>query len=187
MITIALFSSKMILSRLIMWITKSPASHSAIGFEKDGKQYFLHAAWGGVQISERSVVLSTHTLVAEFEVLADLTDEVTLAEKRVGEAYDTIGLFGYLAVLIARDFGLGIHNPLASKSAVVCSEFIVELDVNKEIPEFKDLDPADVSPRDLFDICSSGASFRKIEQVVPPTITEVIKDKIADTVETLKK
>lgn len=163
MITIALFSSKMILSRIIMWITKSPASHSAIGFEKDGKQYFLHAAWGGVQISKREDVLASHTLAAEFEVLADLNDEVMLAEKRVGEPYDTVGLFGYLPVLIAKNLGIGIHNPLASKSAVVCSEFIVEVDVNKEIPEFQGLDPANITPRDLFDICSSGTSFRKID------------------------
>lgn len=161
MVTIALFSSKMILSRIIMWITKGP-SHSAIGFEKDGKQYFLHAAWGGVQITEREKVLSNHTLMAEFEILANLDDEVLLAKEKVGQPYDTIGLFGYLAVLIAKNFGIGIHNPLASKSAVVCSEFIVELDVNHEIPEFQGLDPADVSPRDLFDICSSGKSFRKL-------------------------
>jgi hypothetical protein len=162
MITIALFSSKMILSRLIMWITKSPASHSAIGFEKDGKQYFLHAAWGGVQITPREEVLAGRTLVAEFEVKANLDDELALAEKRVGEPYDTVGLFGYLAVLLAKNFGWGIHNPLASKSAVVCSEFIIELDYYHEIPEFDGLNPANVSPRDLFDICSSGASFRKL-------------------------
>lgn len=162
MITIALFSSKMILSKFIMWITKSPASHSAIGIEKDGKQYFLHAAWGGVQITPREDVLSNHTLVAEFEVLANMDDEIALAEKRVGEPYDTVGLFGYLAVLLARNLGIGLHNPLASKSAVVCSEFIVELDYNREIPEFIGLDPADVTPRDLIDICISGKSFKKI-------------------------
>lgn len=161
MVTIALFSSKMILSRIIMWVTKGP-SHSAIGFEKDGKQYFLHAAWGGVQITPREAVLSNHTIIAEFEILADLDDEVVLAEKKIGEPYDTIGLFGYLAVLIAKNLGFGIHNPLASKSAVVCSEFIVELDVNHEIVEFQGLDPADVSPRDLLDICSNGKSFRKL-------------------------
>lgn len=161
MVTIALFTSKMILSRIISWITKGP-SHSAIGFEKDGKQYFLHAAWGGVQITPRETVLSTHTIMAEFEVIPDLSNEVVTAESKVGEPYDTIGLFGYLAVLIAKDFGIGINNPLASKSAVVCSEFIIEVDVNHEIPEFKNLVPSDISPRDLLDICSSGSSFKKI-------------------------
>lgn len=162
MVTIALFSSKMILSRIIQWVLKSPVSHSAIGFEKDGRQYFLHAAWGGIQITPREKVLSNHTLVAEFEVAANLDDELVLAEKRIGEPYDTVGLFGYILVLLAKNFGLGIHNPLASKSAAVCSEFIVELDVNKEIPEFQGLDPETVTPRDLLDICSSGKSFKKI-------------------------
>lgn len=162
MVTIALFSSKMVLSRFIMWVTKSPASHCGIGFEKDSKQYFLHAAWGGVQITPREVVLSNHQLAAEFEIIPDMSEEILSAEKRVGEPYDTVGLFGYLAVLFAKDFGIGIHNPLASKSAVVCSEFIVELDINKEIPEFQGLDPADITPRDIYDICSNGASFKKI-------------------------
>lgn len=162
MITIALFSSNNFFSKIIQWIEGSPIGHSAIGFEKDGQKFFLHAAWGGVQITPRETVLSNHTLYAEFQILLDMNDELALAEKKVGEPYDTIGLFGYLAVLIAKDFGIGIHNPLASKSAVVCSEFVIELDVNKEIPEFQNLNPADVTPKDLYNICLNGTSFKKI-------------------------
>lgn len=166
MITITLFSSNMLLSKIIQWFQGSKASHAAIGFEKDGKQYFLHAAWGGVQITPREVVLSNHTIVAEFEILSNFDDEVSLAKSKVGQPYDTIGLFGYIFVLISRKFNLGIHNLLASKSAVVCSEFVIELDVNNEIPEFYGLHPSDVMPRDLLEICTKGNSFKRITSYI---------------------
>lgn len=162
MITIAIFSSKNIISKIIEFILGKPTSHSAIGFEKNNKKFFLHAAWGGVQITPREEVLSNHKLIAEFKIIPDMTDEIILAENKVGQPYDTIGLFGYIAVLIARKFKIGIKNPLASKSAVVCSEFIIDLDINKEIPEFIGLDPETITPRDLFDICSNGKSFIKL-------------------------
>jgi len=40
--------------------------------------------------------------------------------------------------------------------------FIIQLDINREIPEFYRLDAENITPRDLFDICSNGKSFKKI-------------------------
>lgn len=162
MVTIALFTSKNILSLFIGFVLGKKVSHSAIGFEKGGKKYFLHAAWGGVQIEERDYILSKKELVAEFEILANMDDELKLAESKVGKPYDTLGLFGYIFVLLARKFNIGISNPLASKSATVCSEFVIDLDVNKEIPEFIGLDPETITPRDLYEICFNGKNFRKL-------------------------
>lgn len=162
MVTIVLFTSSHWFSKIIQFVLGSKIGHAAIGFEKDGKQFFLHAAWGGVQISTKESVMSNHSIVAEFEILPDMSDELALAETKVGKPYDTVGLLGYLAVLFAKKFGIGLHNPLASKSAVVCSEFVMELDVNNEIPEFNGLTPSDITPKDLFHICSSGKSFKLI-------------------------
>lgn len=160
MATIVLFSSNMILSKIIQWIQGSPIGHCGVGIEMDGNQYIFHAAYGGVQITSREKVLSNHTIVAEYEVLVNFDDEIKIAKKRLGEPYDTIGLFGYIPVLIAKWFGIGIHNPFASKSAAVCSEFVVECDVNHEIPEFSGLDPENVKPKDLSEICEHGKSFK---------------------------
>lgn len=162
MVTIAFFSSHLIFSRIIRWVTKSKTSHSAIGFEIYGEQFFLHATWGGVQITPRKKVLSNHTIVAEYQVLPDIEAEVHTALARVGESYNTLGLFGYIPVLIARWFGVTLHNPFAKKGAEVCSEFIIEVDVNNEIPEFVGKDPSEITPQDLENICSSGKSFQKL-------------------------
>lgn len=162
MLTITFFSSSSIISKIIGWLIGGNVSHCAIGFEKDNIKYFLHAAWGGVQITPRDEFLKEDYIVSEFEILINMQDEVILAEKSVGEPYDTIGLLGYIPVLLAKKFGIGIHNPLASKCAVVCSEFVVECDVNHEIKEFDGLDPANVTPKDLLDICTNGKSFKII-------------------------
>ena len=162
MATIALFNSSNIISLIIGFFLGRKISHCAIGFNYKGVPSFLHSTWPSVKISPRDDFLKEDNLVAEFEILPELDDEVVLAEKRVGEPYDAPGLIGYIFVLLFRKFGIKLHNPLASKSASVCSEFIIQLDVNNEIPEFYRLDPATVTPRDLFDICSNGKSFKKI-------------------------
>ncbi len=162
MATIALFTSNNIFSRIIQFFEGSKISHSAIGIDIDGVSYFLHAAWGGVQLTARENVLSYDKLFAEFEVIPNIEDEVNTAKSKIGEPYDTIGLFGFIFVLLARKLGIGIHNPLASKSAVVCSEFIIECDTQHLIPEFYGLDPETITPPDLFHICSNGKSFKEL-------------------------
>lgn len=148
---------------MIQWVEGSPIAHSAIGITYNGAPSFLHAAWGGVAIVPREALLvAPHTMVAEFEIIPDLGDEVALAEKRVGQGYDVLTLFGYIPVLLGRKLKMGINNPFYSKSAEVCSEFIIELDSQNKIPEFDGLDPADVMPPDLFTICSEGKDFRRL-------------------------
>ena len=162
MITVTLFSSNNFFSKIIQWFLGSKIGHSAIGFQMDGRQYFIHAEWAGVQITPREVVLATHTIVAEFSVIPDIQGEVILAQQRVGQSYDLLTLFGYLPVLLGRKFGIGVNNPLTSKSAEVCSQFVIEVDTNHLIHEFDGLDPADITPPDLYRICKSGSSFKQI-------------------------
>lgn len=148
---------------MIQGVEGNSIAHSAIGISYNGAPSFLHAAWGGVQVTPRATLLAApHTLVAEFEILPDLGDEISIAEKRIGEGYDVLTLFGYIPVLLGRKMGIGINNPFYSKSAEVCSEFIIELDVEKKIPEFDGKNPANVTPPDLFKILSEGKDFRRI-------------------------
>src|SRR5579884_2061336 len=111
MITIALFSSNNFFSKIIQWFEGSPIAHSAIGLTINGQQFFLHAAWGGIQLTPRDSLLSTHVLMAEFEVIPNITGEVEAAEKRIGQGYDVLTLFGYIPVLLGRFLHLGINNP----------------------------------------------------------------------------
>jgi len=156
MVTIGLFSHNNLFGLGIQLVTGSPFTHSAIGFEDNGKWYWLHAVGSGVQICDRGYQSG---LVAEFQVLPDVTNAVELAKKKIGEPYAKLTILGFLIMILAKKFGIGIDNPFYEKSAVVCSEFIVETDM---VPEFNGLDPADISPATLFQICSNGPSFKRI-------------------------
>jgi hypothetical protein len=159
MATIGLFSHNNFLGKIIMWFTKSPITHAAIGFTKDNKQYWLHAVGSGVQIVDRGWLGG---LYAEFQVIPNIENEVAIAEKKVGEPYSRLTLLGFAIMIIAKWFGIGINNPFYQKSAVVCSEFVVEADSQHLIPEFDGLEPANISPAALFDICRNGKSFNKL-------------------------
>lgn len=159
MITIGLFSHDNLFAQLIKFFTGSQITHSAIGFEDNGKWYWLHAVGSGVQICDRNYQSG---LVAEFRVLPDISNELELAKKKVGEPYADLTIVGFVIVMLAKRFGLGINNPFYQKSAVVCSEFVVECDTQHLIPEFNGLDPANITPGDLYNICLYGKSFQRI-------------------------
>lgn len=148
--------------KAISFFEKSNISHSALKVEVNGVSWILHAAWGGVAFIPMSEIMGNHTVVAEFKIIPDVSAEFENAKKRIGQPYDVLTLFGYLPVLLGRYLHLGINNPFYSKSAEVCSELVVEMDTNHEIKEFDGLDPANIDPQDLFDICSKGSSFRRL-------------------------
>ena len=91
-----------------------------------------------------------------------MQNELEIIEKKVGQPYAFLTLFGMVIVTMAKWFHIGINNPFYFKSAEICSELVVEMDVNHEISEFHGLNPSSVSPADLFDICSKGRSFTKL-------------------------
>lgn len=160
MITIGLFSDNSLLASIIKFFTRSPISHSAIGFtDTSGKQKWLHAARYGVQIVDRGWLGG---LYAEYQVLPNVQGEVEAAEKRVGTPYSQLTLIGFAIMIFAKWFGIGINNPFYQQSAVVCSEFIIETDTQNLIPEFNGLNPANVSPATLYSICCYGKSFKRI-------------------------
>lgn len=164
MISIAFFhnTSSNIFSKIIQLVENSPISHSAIKMDINGVSWLLHSAWGGVAFIPMAEIMGNHTLVAEFQVLVDISNEVELAKKKIGQPYDVLTLFGYLFVFLGRTLNIGIDNPFYSKAGSICSEFIIEADVNHIISEFDGLEPANISPKDLFNICNSGKDFRRI-------------------------
>lgn len=160
MATVAFFHGSTFISKVIEWFTNSPISHTAIGFVgQDGKQYWLEAVGSGVRIIPRAWETD---LYAEFQVLPNIDNEVVLTEKKVGEPYSQLTIVGFVVVKFAKLFGIGINNPFYEKSAVICSEFVIEADSQHLIKEFDGLDPANISPAALFDICQKGSSFKRI-------------------------
>lgn len=155
-----------LISKIIESFENSPISHTGICLKINDEPYVLHSAWAGVQLVPISYLLKSHTIVYEYEVVPDITKELMkVADQHIGDKYDTLGLFGYMAVWLGRKIKLGIHNPLASKSAAVCSRFVIQADVENLIPEFHLVDPEDIMPTDLLDICKNSNNFKLVEPI----------------------
>ena len=164
MASIVLFhNQKNIFSKIIELFQDSPISHCGIGLTINGLPYVLHAAFLGVAFAPRDHLLQTHTIVAEFAIVPNVDAELMqAAEKYIGDSYDTFGLIGFLFVLLGRKIKRTIKNPFASKNALVCSELIVDADIDHLIPEFTGLVPEDTMPIDIYNICSNGKSFIRL-------------------------
>ena len=161
MVSIGFFSNDSLFCRLIQLVTCSTINHAAIGFVKDGKPMWLQASVHGVDIVDRNWLGG---LTEEYQILADVENEVELAEKKVGERYAYIALFGFLLMTIFGWFGIKMNNPMPEPSCLFCSELVIEA-VKGDIDSFRNIDPASVSPAGLLDIVRKDTkNFKRITQ-----------------------
>jgi len=150
------------LSRLLRWVMGSRVSHVAIGMSWEDVPVVVEATTGGVTNSPREAWAKTHILVTEYKFKSGVAVDLSEAVAKLGTAYDYVGLAGYLVVLFGRRLGRKLKNPLASEKAMVCSEFVLCLDKDGSIPEWKGLDPEATTPEDLLVLCEKGISFEPV-------------------------
>jgi hypothetical protein len=155
-------------SAIIRWFTGGIASHVAIGTDLHGVPVLLHADVGGVQLSHRGRFFGdfgSNAVVAEYRFVGDVAEaRLARAVAHLGDRYDYAGLFGYAPVMVARWLGKKIRNPLASPRAMVCSEFVLLLDVGGDlVPAWQGLDPERTTPEDLLAICKESVAFCRVE------------------------
>lgn len=167
MLSIVFTVSDSFVSKAIRWVTKSETSHVAIGTEIFGVPVFMHSTVGGVQITPRERYLKNNRVVAEYvanvDVESKLRNNVMKVAEYLGEKYDYIGLVGYAILIFAwRLFRKKIKNPLASPTAMVCSEFVVHLNADGDIPEWDGLDPERTHPQELLERCEKEVSMLRV-------------------------
>jgi hypothetical protein len=157
------------LSRTIRAVTESEVSHVAIGTEIFGEQVLVHSALdgdtgrSGVQITPLGKWLETNYVVAEYNIVPDVTTNMAPLIRLLCERYDKMGLVGYLIVFVAKWLGKKIMNPLSRPNAWVCSRYVLRLDPEaRAIPEWAGLDPEKTTPHDLLLLCRTGNSFSKV-------------------------
>ncbi len=142
--------------------TCSIAGHAAIGL---GDQ-LLHAHESGVLLEPRSSWFGRdeQSLVAEFVILPDVSEGIDFAMTQLGKKYDAGGV---LRIAISRLLRLTL-SPItyfgpAPMKRHMCSAFVMLVDpYGAQIPEWRDLDRAIVTPSDLLGAASLGSSFRRI-------------------------
>ena len=172
MTTLVFTTSSHWLSKTVRWVTNSETSHVCLGTEIFGEPVLIHSALdgdtgrNGVQITPRSKWEEDNVIVAEYDIVPDVIDNMRPMIRLLCEKYDKMGLLGYVIVIVAKWLGKKIMNPLASTNAFVCSRYVLKLDPTGElIPEWHGLDPEKATPHDLLLLCRSGSSFRLITDV----------------------
>lgn len=152
-------------AKLIRWFTRGRASHVLIGVTLFGREVFMHANVGGIQVTPRERFLYKNQVVAEFETRQEIpSDLLRMAAGHLGESYDYVGLFGFIwPMMLWRWLHLKVKNPLANARGMVCSEFVARVDTDGlVIPEFRGLDPEDTTPEDLLVLCELEKSFKRL-------------------------
>jgi hypothetical protein len=136
-----------------------------IGVELFGREVFIHADVGGVQVTPRDRFLRNNRIVAEFETRWEMPEDLLkVAVEHIGDKYDYVAFLGFLwPVMLWRWFHVKTQNPLASARGMVCSEFAARIDPDGlVISEFKGIDPENTKPEDLLEICMPERSLRRL-------------------------
>lgn len=139
--------------------TKSDATHAALALG-DG-QTLLHAYEDGVRVDSRARWLAKgQRIVAEYQILPDVTDGVFAAMQHVGKRYDVLHVFKIAVMRLFRATRLGRPE---DDDAFTCARFVMTVDPDGEaIPEWRMLSPEDVVPADLLAMAEGGPSFHRI-------------------------
>jgi hypothetical protein len=144
---------------LVKATTDSAASHAAIGL---GDQ-LLHAYEDGVLLESRDEWLGKRkqVLVAEFQILPDVTDGIARAMQHLGKKYDAMHVLKIwlLRLLHPAIRSLGPDAP----DKFTCARFVTMIDpYGERIPEWRHLWMEAITPADLLDCALWGPSFHRI-------------------------
>lgn len=160
------------LSRLIRWATGTKVSHCFIVYRCGvfGTDMVLEASGAGFRVMAWSKFDRANKLIAVYRLHRpddDLRGGMVRLGPRLGDAYDTLSLFGYLLRSV---FSLR-RVPFNSRRKLVCSEavalYLMSVGVNVGRASM-------VTPRDLFELAQresevfalveTGKAFRKVRR-----------------------
>jgi hypothetical protein len=138
--------------------TLSNCDHVAIGL---GDQ-LLHARDRGVVLEPRAAWARKNNVIAEAEILPDVTPGLERCLSRVGQNYDLAGILR-IGIGLALRRTLSPLRPWGSEpDEHTCAGFAMLLDPHGEvIPEWQELSRRSVVPCDLLN--ALGPSFRKLQ------------------------
>jgi len=158
MLIVGFSSTKKIMSRIIMWATRSKASHSYIRFDVAGEPVVIHSNQHGINCDHYDKFKKSKKIVKEFKM--DLSPEqekaiLSHALKLLDTPYDFLSVVGFGWVLLCKALGCKVKNPFPNRSAYQCSEFVLRtLREAGKLDGFDHIPRERVSPEDLINILS---------------------------------
>lgn len=160
------------LSRLIRWATGAPVSHCFLVYHCGvfGAEMVLEASGAGFRVMAWSRFEKANKLIAVYRVHKPddaLRGGMTKLAPRLGDAYDTLSLFGFL---LRKLFHLR-RVPFDNRQKLVCSEAIAIYLKSVGVP-IRRINV--VTPRDLFELAEGdpalfvpvefGKAFKKVRR-----------------------
>jgi hypothetical protein len=165
-ILVVVSASDTAIGRAIRRITASPVNHAFILYESR-----LWGGWWAAQIGPKGVeklaaskVRKECSTVECYEYRGDLSPGLVACRNMVGEAYDFLGVAGFLVKLAAwRVARRKIKNPWHLQNAEFCSEFVSRILKAAAVDGFADCDPPSMAPGDVRDLVQANDRFTSVE------------------------
>jgi hypothetical protein len=151
-----------VLSRLIRWATGAPVSHCFLVYHCGvfGSEMVLEASGAGFRVMAWNKFERSNKLIAVYRLHrpdGDLRGGMTKLALRLGDAYDTLSLLGFL---LRKLFHLR-RVPFNDRKKLVCSEAIALYLQSVGVPVGR---ISVVTPRDLFELAErAGEVFERVE------------------------
>lgn len=151
-VLVVVSASDSLLGKIIRKLTGSKVNHTFLLYESN-----LWGGWWVAQIGPKGVeklpaekVRGKYSLVECHEYQESLVDGVQACRGMIGEAYDFLGILGFLfKIIVWRLTGKKIKNPLHGKHEEFCSEFIATILKKSKVCTFETCDPASVDPGEV--------------------------------------
>ena len=160
------------LSRLIRWATGARVSHCFIVYRCGvfGGDMVLEASGSGFRVMAWNRFDRTNKLIAVYRLRRPddaLRGGLVRLGPRLGDAYDTLSLFGYLLRSV---FSLR-RVPFNSRKKLVCSEAVALylMSVGVEVGRTSVVTPRDLfevaqRQQDVFELVETGKAFKKVRR-----------------------
>jgi hypothetical protein len=148
-----------VLSRLIRWATGAPVSHCFLVYQCGvfGSEMVLEASGAGFRVMAWNKFERANKLIAVYRLHRpdpELLGGMSKLALRLGDAYDTLSLLGFLLFHLRR-------VPFNSRKKLVCSEAIALYLQSVGVPVGR---VSVVTPRDLFELAErAGDVFERVE------------------------
>ena len=143
-------NSTSFISRLIMWFTRSKASHCFIIFYDNTLDCYMifESSIKGPALQTLEQFKKNNNIIliipAKVDLLPGIKKEISFLE----DNYDFIGIIGMMFVSIGRFFNKFWKNPLNTKN-FWCSELVTEVLRNSDYPHITQIDSSVTTPQDL--------------------------------------
>jgi hypothetical protein len=140
---------------------KHNTTHVSFGIEKGGKPYVFHMTFGGAVRTARERFLVKNTIIKEYRIVPDLSDELKTHLKYLGTKFGHVSALMHFITLIFTPLKLLLVY-FKIRNMFYCANFARQLDKNNRVKAWRKIDKNWASIDELQAACESSPEFEDI-------------------------